>query len=163
MKPLLKNPAWKKRKGPVVLIIMDGVGYGKFPQGDAVLNANMKTLRMLEASCPKTRLKAHGKAVGLPSDEDMGNSEVGHNAMGCGRVFEQGAALVQASINSGALFAGDAWKRITGNVKNPDGTLHFIGLFSDGNVHSNLAHLKAMITEAKKTALKKVRIHVLWD
>ncbi|MDR0526900.1 MAG: 2,3-bisphosphoglycerate-independent phosphoglycerate mutase [Spirochaetaceae bacterium] len=163
MEPLKKNSAWKGRSGPLVLIIMDGVGYGKYPEGDAVAAAKMDTLCKLEASCPKTKLRAHGKAVGLPSDEDMGNSEVGHNAMGAGRVFEQGAALVQASINSGAMFNGEAWKKVTGNVKKSGGALHFIGLFSDGNVHSNLAHLKAMITQAKKEAVAKVRIHTLWD
>ncbi|MDR2481731.1 MAG: 2,3-bisphosphoglycerate-independent phosphoglycerate mutase [Spirochaetaceae bacterium] len=159
---LKKNPAWKGRKGPAVLIIMDGVGYGKYTEGDAVAAAMMNNLQALSASCPLTKLKAHGKAVGLPSDDDMGNSEVGHNAMGCGRVFEQGAALVQASIDSGVMFKGEAWKKITGNVQQ-NGALHFIGLFSDGNVHSNLAHLKAMICAAKQDGVKKVRIHALWD
>ena len=84
LEALAPDPAWKGRRGPLVLVIMDGVGYGKFPEGDAVAGANMATLRALEATCPKTKLKAHGKAVGLPSDEDMGNSEVGHNAIGCG-------------------------------------------------------------------------------
>ncbi|MDR0448270.1 MAG: 2,3-bisphosphoglycerate-independent phosphoglycerate mutase, partial [Treponema sp.] len=94
MNPLIKNPAWKGRKGPVVLVIMDGVGYGKYKEGDAVADAKMDALDSILNVSPNTRLKAHGKAVGLPSDEDMGNSEVGHNAMGCGRVFNQGAALV---------------------------------------------------------------------
>ena len=162
MEALKKNPAWKGRTGPLVLIIMDGVVYGAYAEGDAVAASRMDALRNLEAACPSTRLKAHGKAVGLPSDDDMGNSEVGHNAMGCGRVFEQGAALVQSSIASGALFAGEAWKRVTG-AAGASGALHFIGLFSDGNVHSNIAHLKAMIAQAKKDGIKKVRLHVLWD
>jgi 2,3-bisphosphoglycerate-independent phosphoglycerate mutase len=135
------------------------------------------------AKSPHTRLKAHGKAVGLPSDDDMGNSEVGHNAMGCGRVFNQGAALVSTSIATGALFTGQAWQEITANVKDGGGasptevggvsagnsnvkcarTLHFIGLFSDGNVHSHLDHLKAMIRRAKKDGVKRVRVHVLFD
>ncbi|MEI6388912.1 MAG: 2,3-bisphosphoglycerate-independent phosphoglycerate mutase, partial [Spirochaetota bacterium] len=130
---LNRNPSWKGRKGPLVLVIMDGVGYGAYREGDAVADAKMDAFRALEASCPRTRLKAHGKAVGLPSDEDMGNSEVGHNAIGCGRVFAQGAKLVGASIDSGAMFEGATWKRLVGNVK-VGGTLHFIGLFSDGNV-----------------------------
>jgi 2,3-bisphosphoglycerate-independent phosphoglycerate mutase len=96
----------------------------------------------------------------------MGNSEVGHNAMGCGRVFNQGAALVAASIGTGAMFRGQAWKEIvadlTGEPGSP-GTLHFIGLFSDGNVHSHMDHLKAMILEAKKEGVKRVRIHTLFD
>jgi 2,3-bisphosphoglycerate-independent phosphoglycerate mutase len=96
----------------------------------------------------------------------MGNSEVGHNAMGCGRVFNQGAALVSGSIETGAMFQGTAWKEIVSNLKNGGGknpTLHFIGLFSDGNVHSHLDHLKAMIGEAKKEGVQRVRVHVLFD
>jgi 2,3-bisphosphoglycerate-independent phosphoglycerate mutase len=122
----------------------------------------MDALSAIKAKSPHVKLKAHGTAVGLPSDEDMGNSEVGHNAMGCGRVFNQGAALVSTSIASGALFQGRAWKEIVGGLKD-GGALHYIGLFSDGNVHSHVDHLKAMITEAKKEGVKKVRIHVLFD
>jgi len=127
---LKKNPKWKGRKGPVVLVIMDGVGYGAYKEGDAVLAADMRHFRALEASCPATRLKAHGTAVGLPSDEDMGNSEVGHNAIGCGRVFAQGARLVNLSIESGSIFEGPVWKNLVGNVCSNASTLHFIGLFS---------------------------------
>jgi 2,3-bisphosphoglycerate-independent phosphoglycerate mutase len=172
---LKKNPAWKGRKGPVVLIIMDGVGYGKYREGDAVAEAKMDHLNALVAASPHTKLKAHGNAVGLPSDEDMGNSEVGHNAMGCGRVFNQGAALVSASIAAGAMFQGQAWKEIIENLNSGvsagnsyadtqrPSTLHFIGLFSDGNVHSHLDHLKAMIRQAKADGVKRVRVHVLFD
>jgi 2,3-bisphosphoglycerate-independent phosphoglycerate mutase len=163
LEALKKNPAWKGRRGPLVLVIMDGVGYGKYREGDAVADSRMDHLDAIKAKSPHTKLKAHGKAVGLPSDEDMGNSEVGHNAMGCGRVFKQGAALVSASIASGAMFQGQAWKGVVSNVKASGGSLHFIGLFSDGNVHSHLDHLKAMIKQAKAEGLKKVRIHVLLD
>ena len=163
MEALKKNPSWKGRKGPVVLVIMDGVGYGKYAEGDAVADSKMYNLNAIKAKSPSTKLKAHGKAVGLPSDEDMGNSEVGHNAMGCGRVFNQGAALVSTSIESAQMFEGQAWKDIVTNVKTTGGTLHFLGLFSDGNVHSHLDHLKAMIKQAKKEGVKKVRIHVLFD
>ncbi|MDR2305052.1 MAG: 2,3-bisphosphoglycerate-independent phosphoglycerate mutase [Treponema sp.] len=166
LESLKKDPRWKGRRGPVVLVIMDGVGYGKYKEGDAVADSKMYTLESLKAKSPHTRLKAHGKAVGLPSDEDMGNSEVGHNAMGCGRVFDQGAALVSRSIETGAMFQGTAWKEIVSNLKNGGGkdpTLHFIGLFSDGNVHSHLDHLKAMITEAKTEGVQRVRVHVLFD
>ncbi|MDR0656671.1 MAG: 2,3-bisphosphoglycerate-independent phosphoglycerate mutase [Treponema sp.] len=166
LESLKKDPQWKGRRGPVVLVIMDGVGYGKYKEGDAVADSKMYALESLKAKSPHTRLKAHGKAVGLPSDEDMGNSEVGHNAMGCGRVFDQGAALVSRSIETGAMFQGTAWKEIVSNLKNGGGknpTLHFIGLFSDGNVHSHLDHLKAMIGEAKKEGVQRVRVHVLFD
>ena len=159
---LKKNTAWKGRKGPVVLVIMDGVGYGKHKEGDAVVDSKMYALNAVKAKSPHTKLKAHGKAVGLPSDDDMGNSEVGHNAIGCGRVFNQGAALVSTSINSGAMFQGQAWKEIIQNIKSGN-ALHFIGLFSDGNVHSHLDHLKAMINHAKKEGVKRVRVHTLFD
>jgi len=167
MEALKKNPAWKGRRGPVVLVIMDGVGYGKYREGDAVADSKMYNLTAIKAKSPNTKLKAHGTAVGLPSDDDMGNSEVGHNAMGCGRVFNQGAALVSKSLETGAMFEGRAWNEIVNNVnKNGNSrppTLHFIGLFSDGNVHSHLDHLKAMIGQAKKEGVKRVRIHVLFD
>jgi 2,3-bisphosphoglycerate-independent phosphoglycerate mutase len=172
LEALKKNPAWKGRKGPVVLLIMDGVGYGNYVEGDAVADSKMYNLEAVKAKSPHTRLKAHGKAVGLPSDEDMGNSEVGHNAMGCGRVFNQGAALVSTSIETGTMFQGQAWKEIIAgtHVKRDGGAndqrpsaLHFIGLFSDGNVHSHMDHLKAMIKQAKAEGVKKVRIHVLFD
>ena len=140
-------------------MIMDGVGYGAFREGDAVADARMKNLDLLKAQGVHGQLKAHGKAVGLPSDDDMGNSEVGHNAMGAGRVFNQGAALVSQSIASGAIWRGQAWK----DVSATKGTLHFIGLFSDGNVHSHLDHLKAMIIQAKKDGVKRVRVHILFD
>ncbi|MFA6891267.1 MAG: 2,3-bisphosphoglycerate-independent phosphoglycerate mutase [Sphaerochaetaceae bacterium] len=151
------------RKGPVVLVIMDGVGIGKYKEGDAVAAALTKNLDALKENCPYTQLKAHGTAVGLPSDADMGNSEVGHNAMGCGRVFSQGAKLVQNAIDSKSMFKGTVWKKLTANVKNDNGTLHFIGLLSDGNVHSHINHLKAMILEAKAEGVKRVRVHALLD
>lgn len=162
--PLKKNPNWKGRRGPVVLVIMDGVGYGKYAEGDAVLASRMKWLDTITATSPHTRLKAHGKAVGLPSDSDMGNSEVGHNAMGCGRVFAQGAKLVSDSIANGGMFRGSTWNRLVQNVKAKQGSaLHFIGLLSDGNVHSHIDHLKAMIAQADKTGVKKIRVHALLD
>lgn len=160
---LQRDPNWKGRRGPVVLVIMDGVGYGAYEEGDAVAHALMPNFRALESGNPHTRLKAHGTAVGLPSDDDMGNSEVGHNAIGCGRVFSQGAKLVSASISSGEIFRGHTWKRLTENVKGSGGKLHFIGLFSDGNVHSHLDHLKAMIARAAEEGIKAVRVHTLFD
>lgn len=160
---LKKNPKFSKRRGPVLLVIMDGVGYGKYNDGDAVAHSKMPNLRGMEASCPHTKLKAHGLAVGLPSDDDMGNSEVGHNAMGAGRVFAQGAKLVSQSIESRALFNGETWRKLIANVKKSGGTLHFIGLVSDGNVHSHINHLKAMLKEAKAESVAKVRVHGLLD
>ncbi|MBQ9366660.1 MAG: 2,3-bisphosphoglycerate-independent phosphoglycerate mutase [Victivallales bacterium] len=160
----LSKAAWfQGRRGPVVLVIMDGVGFGKYTEGDAVASAYKPTLDWMLANCPNTRLKAHGQAVGLPSDADMGNSEVGHNAIGSGRVFDQGAKLVSSSIASGKMFQGQAWKDVAGNVLAKKSTLHFIGLFSDGNVHSHIDHLKAMMTEAVNEGVAKIRVHILLD
>jgi len=142
---LEKNPRWKGRRGPLVLVIMDGVGYGEYKDGDAVANADMRHFRAMESTSPATKLKAHGTAVGLPSDEDMGNSEVGHNAIGCGRVFAQGAKLVGSSIETKAMFSGSVWKDLIANVLKRHGReLHFLAFFRDGNVHSHIDHLKAI-------------------
>lgn len=150
-------------KKPVVLVVMDGVGYSVTGLGDAVELANTPTLDRLLKEYPNTSLKAHGDAVGLPSDDDMGNSEVGHNALGCGQIYSQGAKLVNESIESGKMFASDTWNEVIGNVTANNSTLHFIGLLSDGNVHSNIDHLKIMIAKAKDCGVKKVRCHILLD
>lgn len=160
---LKTNPKFKKRGGPLVLMILDGVGYGKYKEGDAVANSYMPFFDNLVKTCPNTKLKAHGIAVGLPSDDDMGNSEVGHNAIGCGRVFVQGAKLVNEAIKSGKMFQGKTWKELMENCLTKNSTLHFLGLFSDGNVHSNISHLKAMLEKAAAEGVKKVRIHILLD
>lgn len=162
VEPLKKNEIIK-RNGPVVLVIMDGVGFGKYKDGDAVFSAMTHNLDKFFETSPWTKLKAHGTAVGLPTDADMGNSEVGHNAMGCGRVFDQGAKLVASSISSGNMYKGETWKKLISNVKGKNSTLHFIGLLSDGNVHSHIDNLKQMIVEAKNEGVKKVRVHALLD
>ena len=148
---------------PIVLVVMDGIGYSVTGLGDAVTLANTPTLDKLLKECPNTSLKAHGSAVGLPSDDDMGNSEVGHNALGCGQIYSQGAKLVNESIESGKMFASSTWNELVNNCKANDSTLHFIGLLSDGNVHSNISHLMQMITKAKEMGVKAVKCHVLLD
>lgn len=150
-------------KKPVVLVIMDGVGIGDGGPGDAVKLAHTPNLDRLLATCPHTQLKAHGTAVGLPTDEDMGNSEVGHNTLGCGQVYAQGAKLVGESLASGVIFASKAWKELTAGVKASGGALHFLGLLSDGNVHSHIDHLFALLRQAKKDGIAKVFCHVLLD
>ena len=158
----LEKTAFAGVQGPVLTIVMDGVGLTAEGETNAISRAYMPNLKRVMASYPTVKLKAHGTAVGLPSDDDMGNSEVGHNALGSGQVFAQGAKLVSQSIESGKMFASSAWKEIVGNVKN-GGTLHFLGLFSDGNVHSHIDHLKAMLIRAKEDGVSKVRIHILLD
>ena len=147
---------------PIVLVIMDGVGKGDGGSGDAVRQANTPTLDRLLATCPHTYLKAHGSAVGLPSDEDMGNSEVGHNALGCGQVYSQGAKLVGESIENGALFASKTWIDLVENAR-AGKAMHFMGLLSDGNVHSNIHHLIALLKQAKASGVKKAYCHILLD
>lgn len=150
-------------KKPIVLIIMDGVGKGDGGSGDAVAQARTPNLDHLLATCPHNWLKAHGTAVGLPSDDDMGNSEVGHNALGCGQIYSQGAKLVNESIQNGTLFASDTWKELIANAKQEGKALHFLGLLSDGNVHSNISHLIAMLRHAHAEGVKRVYCHILLD
>ncbi len=163
MEQLKKNEVFSGPEGPVVLVIMDGVGIGKNPESDYVKIANTPNLDWLRENAVYTELKAHGVAVGLPDDGDMGNSEVGHNAIGCGRVFAQGAALVNDAIGSGSMFEDKVWQELVANVNTKGSALHFIGLFSDGNVHSNINHLEAMLKRAKAEGVKKARIHPLID
>ena len=150
-------------KGPVLTIVMDGVGIAPDNKANAVKRAYTPTLDSIMAKYPTVKLKAHGTAVGLPSDDDMGNSEVGHNALGAGQVFAQGAKLVSNSIESGKMFKSETWQTLVGGVKANNTTLHFLGLFSDGNVHSHIDHLKAMLVEAKAEGVNKVRVHILID
>lgn len=153
--------------GPVVIIVMDGYGLPKNDLGSAIAAARKPTLDGLFAHYSNVRLKAHGTAVGMPSDDDMGNSEVGHNAIGAGQVYAQGAALVAQAIASGSIWQGDGWRQVVDGVKQGangrPGVLHFLGLFSDGNVHSHIDHLKAMVAQAKAEGIATVRIHVLLD
>ncbi|WP_435751212.1 2,3-bisphosphoglycerate-independent phosphoglycerate mutase [Thauera sp. AutoDN2] len=156
-------PAFAGVKGPVVVVVMDGYGIPTNPTGSAIDAARKPTLDRLFAQYPNITLRAHGTAVGMPSDDDMGNSEVGHNAIGAGQVYAQGAALVANAIAEGAIWQGEAWQQIVTGAKEGRGVLHFIGLFSDGNVHSHIDHLKAMVLRAKEEGMPTVRIHALLD
>ena len=151
------------RKGPVLLVVMDGVGIGKHDESDGVFLAKTPCLDELMKSKLYTQLKAHGTAVGMPSDEDMGNSEVGHNALGAGRVFDQGAKLVQRSIDNGAIYKTEIWNKLIERVKNDDKIFHFIGLLSDGNVHSHIDQLLALVKKCAEQGVRRVRIHALLD
>src|SRR3989338_1390418 len=160
---LKKIKNYQGRPGPVLLIIMDGVGLGKRDESDGVFTANTPCLDRLFKDRFFTTLKAHGTAVGMPSDEDMGNSEVGHNALGAGRVFAQGAKLVSEAIASGRIFKTPLWEKFAAQAKRPGATFHFIGLLSDGNVHSHIDHLFALISQSAKDCVKRIRIHILLD
>ena len=160
---LQKLASFSGIQGPVVTIVMNGYGIAKSDVGSAIAAARKPTLDRLFAGYPNITLRAHGTAVGMPSDEDMGNSEVGHNAIGAGQVYSQGAALVADAIASGAIWQGEAWQQIVAGAKAGRGVIHFIGLFSDGNVHSHIDHLKAMVVRAKEEGVKAVRVHALID
>ncbi len=161
MQPLKRLENYSGPQGPVVLCIMDGVGIGKGDAGDMVSAASTPSLDWLKENSLYTTLRAHGRAVGMPSDSDMGNSEVGHNAIGSGRVFDQGALLVKNAVESGAVFEGEVWKKLT--TLDESNSLHLLGLLSDGNVHSHIDIVFALIRQAHKQGIKKVRVHALLD
>ena len=163
MVQLKKSEKFAGIKGPLLTIVMDGVGIAPDNGANAIAAAHTPTLDMLMKNYPTLSIKAHGTAVGLPGDDDMGNSEVGHNALGSGQVFAQGAKLVSQSIETGKIFASETWNTLVDGVKKNESTLHFLGLFSDGNVHSHIDHLKALIGEAKSAGVKRVRVHILLD
>jgi 2,3-bisphosphoglycerate-independent phosphoglycerate mutase len=159
---------WDGIEGPLVLVIMDGVGLYQGRQQGYASNAfdlaRTPILDRLMASAPiSMQIGAHGSYVGLPTDQDMGNSEVGHNAMGAGRVFEQGAALVQSAIDEGRLYSSAGWQELVAHAKQGSTTFHFIGLLSDGNVHSHIGHLEAMVRRLATEGVSKIRIHALAD
>lgn len=159
----MPHSARRPPAGPLLFVVMDGVGIGAGDEGDAVARANTPTLDWLRSLPSATSLQAHGRAVGMPSDADMGNSEVGHNAIGAGRVFEQGAALVEQAIANGSLFRGETWRWLIAGVRESGEPLHFIGLLSDGNVHSHIDHLLAMLDQAAREGVTRQRVHVLTD
>ena len=163
MAQLNKSNKFAGVEGPLLTIVMDGVGIAPDNGANAVAAAHTPTLDRIMKEYPTLAIKAHGTAVGLPGDDDMGNSEVGHNALGSGQVFAQGAKLVSQSIETGKIFTSDTWGALVSGVKNNASTLHFLGLFSDGNVHSHIDHLKALIEAAKRDGVAKVRVHILLD
>ena len=149
------------RPGPVLVVVADGVGIADNIESNAVAQASTPTLDALVDSAFSTQLAAHGTAVGLPTDDDMGNSEVGHNAIGAGRIFAQGAKLVNQALETGTLYESDVWKDAVSHGQS--GTMHFIGLHSDGNVHSHIAHLEQLITQAVEEGVQRIRLHILLD
>ncbi len=148
--------------GPVVVAVLDGVGLGASDESDAVRLARVPNLDRLWLPGKTCELRAHGIAVGLPSDADMGNSEVGHNALGSGQVYDQGTKLVDHAIESGRLFRGQQWQAIIKRCAD-GGALHFIGLLSDGNVHSHIEQLFALMRRAVADGARRLFVHVLLD
>jgi 2,3-bisphosphoglycerate-independent phosphoglycerate mutase len=160
---LKKHPRFPGRPGPVILAVLDGVGIGARDEADAVFLARTPNLDELLTQHPHLKLRAHGTAVGLPTDQDMGNSEVGHNALGAGRVYDQGAKLVDGAIREGTLFSGEVWQRLLARVRERNSALHFIGLLSDGNVHSHIDQLYALLRRAHSEGATRQFVHPLLD
>ena len=150
------------REGPLLLVVMDGIGLAPPGPANAVSLARTPALDELLASNYHLPLHAHGTHVGLTDDGEMGNSEVGHNTLGGGRIFAQGAKLVKQAIDDGSIFAGETWGEVEARGMR-GGTAHFIGLLSDGNVHSHIEHLFALLERCRQTGVQSVCVHALLD
>lgn len=149
-------------KGPVVLVVMDGVGLSQKSQGNALAYARINFLRDILKNYLALSISASGEAVGLLPGQ-MGNSEVGHNTLGCGQILKQGTARIEDAFSTGKIWESDAWKGAIKNVKENSSTLHFSGIFSDGGVHSHIAHLEKMVARAVQEGVKKIRVHAIFD
>lgn len=154
----------RKQRGPVLVCVMDGIGLGRPDEYNALHVANAPTLKALvNPQNPRFRpIFAHGTAVGLPSDDDMGNSEVGHNALGAGRVILQGASLVDESIARGSMWSSPGWNHLK-SAWPTNGALHLVGLLSNGGVHSRTDQLYAIIKRAAEDGCRRIYVHPLWD
>jgi len=150
-----------KPTGPVVVVVADGVGDAPHGPANAVSEAQTPVIDGLRSSPLATVIAAHGTAVGLPTDDDMGNSEVGHNAIGAGRIFAQGAKLVNQAIETGDIWNSPTWRDLIAHGRT--GTLHLLGLHSDGNVHSHTDHLYAILHQAAIEGVTRCRLHILLD
>ena len=144
----------------VGLIILDGVGYSKQKIGNAVMQAKMPNFKKLIKK-NSLLISASGTRVGLPSDEIAGNSEVGHNTLGAGKIYKQGLSLVDDAFKNKSIFKTEIWQKLIDNAKNK--AIHFVGLLSDAFVHGNIKHLEKLITECKNQKIKKVYVHALLD
>lgn len=152
---------------PVVLIVCDGWGVGAADPleverwGNAVAMARTPVRARLLAECPWSMLATSGEAVGLPAGQ-MGNSEVGHLNLGAGRIVHQDVTRISAAIRDGSFFALPELAALSDRLRATDGTLHLIGLCSDGGVHSEISHLHALLDWAERERLP-VRIHGITD
>ncbi|KAL1322021.1 hypothetical protein HN51_066929 [Arachis hypogaea] len=159
---LADHPKLPKGK-PVAVVVLDGWGEANADQYNCIHTAETPTMDSLKKGAPERwrLVRAHGTAVGLPTEDDMGNSEVGHNALGAGRIFAQGAKLVDLALESGKIYEGEGFKYIQESFAN--GTLHLIGLLSDGGVHSRLDQLQLLLKGVSERGVKRVRVHILTD
>ncbi len=151
------------QRRPVVLIILDGWGLGDGGSGDAIHLARTTATDGLTEQYPYTQLWTHGPYVGLPTEGDLGGSEVGHITLGAGRIIHQGATRIKQALAEGEFFATDAAKHIFVNCIKHDSALHLLGLLSDGNVHSHIEHFMAFVDEASKRGIRRLYVHALLD
>ncbi len=150
-------------EGPIVLVIMDGVGLSSSQVGNAVYYARTSFLDYVVTKYPSVALQASGPAVGVAPGQ-MGNSEIGHNVIGSGQIFKQAGARIQAAIDDGTMWQSGVWYNVVDRfTKNPNSTLHFAGILSDGGVHSDIRQLEAMIRKAYEAGARKIRVHALFD
>ncbi len=144
------------------LLILDGFGYRKEKEGNAIKTDGVANIKALWDSYPHTLLQASGMDVGLPAGQ-MGNSEVGHLNIGAGRIVYQEFTRISKSIDDGEFFQNPAFLGAVENCKKHDSALHLMGLCSDGGVHSHLTHLYALLKLAKDHGLEKVFVHCFMD
>ena len=149
-------------KKPTVLMILDGYGLNDKHEGNAIYEAKTPVMDKLMAEYPFVKGNASGLAVGLP-DGQMGNSEVGHMNMGAGRIVYQELTRITKEINDGDFFKNEALLAAMKNAKENDSAIHFMGLLSDGGVHSHNTHLYALLEMAKREGLEKVYVHCFLD
>ena len=149
-------------KKPIALIILDGFGINEAVNGNAIKAANKPNIDKYFESFPNTQLQASGMSVGLP-DGQMGNSEVGHTNIGAGRVVYQELTRITKSIEDGDFFTNEALTNAVENCKKNNSAMHFMGLLSDGGVHSHINHLFGLVQLAKNAGLDKVYIHCIMD
>ena len=149
-------------KTPTTLIIMDGFGLSDERKGNAISAASKPNLDKIFAENPGCRLSASGLDVGLPEGQ-MGNSEVGHTNIGAGRVVFQDLPRISRAIEDGSFFENDAYVEAMDDCKERDGSLHLMGLLSDGGVHSHITHLFALLEMAKRRGLSRVYVHCFLD
>lgn len=151
--------------GPIVLAILDGVGLRTARSGNAVRQAHTEFLDHAMANYLNIPLAASGEAVGIMPGQ-MGNSEVGHNAIGAGQIIKQGIAGIEAAFATGDIWESKAWRgamKFLSESKGKEPTLHFCGIFSDGGVHSDIKHLEQMIQRAYDDGVRRIRIHCVFD
>lgn len=149
-------------KKKAFLIIMDGWGHGKIKSSDAIANANTPFVSALYNVYPHTELVTCGEAVGLPEGQ-MGNSEVGHLNIGAGRIVYQELQRINVAVRTGSLKVNETLNAAFDYTKTNDKTLHFIGLLSDGGVHSHMEHLKALCTYAQEAGVPRFAVHAFTD